>query len=108
MQFSKQESDLDKVITHSTEAVLLPPTHDTVLTFLRLALLLLSRYSCHNQPDDIKYSVKYLRFLRNNFHSFEAFDVPYISGRIPSGLLSALAHNLLLTPGDMIDRKSVV
>ena len=104
MQFSKQESDLDKVITHSTEAVLLPPTHDTVLTFLRLALLLLSRYSCHNQPDDIKYSVKYLRFLRNNFHSFEAFDVPYISGRIPSGLLSALAHNLLLTPGDMMER----
>ena len=102
MQFSKQESDLDKVITHSTEAVLLPPTHDTVLTFLRLALLL-SRYSYHNQPDDIKYSVKYLRFLRNNFHSFEAFDVPYISSSIPSGLLSALAHNLLLTPGDMME-----
>ena len=100
-EFSNQKSDLDKAITYSTEALLLSPTHDTVLAFFHLALLLLSRYTDYNQPDDIKYSVKYLRFLRNNFHSLEAFDVPHTSGDIPSRLLCALAHNLLLTPGDI-------
>ena len=101
IQFSNQESDLDKAITHSTEAVLLPPTHRTVEAFFGLALLLLSRYIGYNQPDDIKYSVKYFRFLRNNFHSLEAFDVPHTSGDLPSSLLRALAHNFLLTPGHM-------
>ena len=100
-QSSHQKTDLDKAITHSTEAVLLPPTYDTVLAFYHLALLLLSRYTEYNQPDDIKYSVKYFRFLRNNFHSLEAFNVPYTSGDLPSKLLCALAHNSLLTPGDM-------
>ena len=99
---SHQKSDLDKAITHLTEAVLLPPSHDTVLAFFHLALLLLLRYTDYNQPDDIKYSVKCFRFLRNNFHSLEAFDDPHhTSGDLPSRLLNALAHNLLLNPGDM-------
>ena len=103
-QFSHQESDLDKAITHLTEAVLLPPTHDTVVAFFYLANLLLSRYTDYNQPDDIKYSLKYFRFLRNNFHSLEAFDVPHTSCDFPSSLLCALAHSLLLTPGNMMER----
>ena len=103
-QFSHQKSDLDKAITHLTEAVLLPPTHDTVLTFYHLANLLLERYTDSNQPDDIKYSVKYFRFLRNNFHSLEAFDVPHTNGDLPSNLLHALTHNLLSTPGGNVDR----
>ena len=100
-QFSHQKSDLDKALTHATEAVLLTPTHDAVLMFFLVAAILLSRYKDYNQPDDIKYSLKYFRFLRNNFHSLEAFDIPEPSGDLPSSLLSALAHNLLLTPGDM-------
>ena len=100
-EFSHQESDINKAITHSAEAVLLPPAHHTVVAFYHLALLLLSRYSDYNQPDDIKYSVKYFRFLRNNFHSLEAFDVPHTSGDLPSMLLRALSLKLLLTPGDM-------
>ena len=100
-QFSNQESDLDKAITHATEAVLLPPAHHTVVAFYHLAILLLLRHSANNQPDDIKYSVKYFRFLRNNFHSLEAFDVPHTSGDLPSMLLRALSLNLLSTPGDM-------
>ena len=71
------------------------------MAFFHLANLLLSRYTDHNQPESIKYSVKYFRFLRNNFHSLEAFDIPHTSGDLPSGLLCALAHNLLLTPGDI-------
>ena len=100
-EFSHQKSDFDKAITHCTEAALLLPTHDTVLEFFHLALLLFSRYTYHNQPDDIKYSIKYFRFLRNNFHSLEAFDNPHTSGDLQSSLLSALAHKVLVTPGDM-------
>ena len=101
MQFSHQESDLDKAIIHLTEAILLPPTPDAVLAFFNLAALLRERYKVANQPDNIKYSVKYFRFLRNNFHSLETFDIPDPSGDLPSSLLSALAHNLFLTPGGM-------
>ena len=100
-RFSDQKSDLDKAITHATEAVLLTPTYDTVLAFFDVALFLLSRYRKCNQPDDVKYSLKYFRFLRKNFHSLEAFDIPPTSGDLPSRLLCALALNLLLTPGDM-------
>ena len=100
-QFSHQESDLDKAVTHCTEAVLLPPSHDTVSAFYNLAVILLSRYTDSNQPDDIKYSIKYFRFLRNNFNSLETFDIPHTIRDLPSRLLRALAHNLLLTPGEM-------
>ena len=62
------------------------------------------RYTSFNQPDDIKSSVKYFRFLRNKFHSLEAFDVPHTSGDLPSRLMCALAYNSLLTPGDMMER----
>ena len=97
-QCSHQESDLDKAITLVTETLLLPlPTECTVLGFFRLAHLLLSRYKYYNQPDDIKYSVKYFRFFRNNFHS----SGPYTSGDLPSSLFHALALNSSLTPEDM-------
>jgi hypothetical protein len=80
MVFTSQKSDLDKAVTHLTEAVLLPPTQDIVLVFFSLAALLLSRFSFHRQPDDIKSSVKYFRFLRINFQSLEAFDIPHTFG----------------------------
>ena len=103
-KLSHQGSDRDKAITHSTEAILLPPTHNTVLAFYYVAGLLLERYTDYNRPDDIKDSVKYFRFLRNNFHSLEAFNFPRTGGdpgEFPAMLLFALSHNLLLTPEDM-------
>ena len=101
-ELSHQGSECDKAITHLTEAILLPPTHNTVLAFYYVAGLLLERYTYYKQPDDIKDSVKYFRFLRNTFHSLEAFDIPEPSGGdLPTNLLNALAHKLLLTPGDM-------
>jgi hypothetical protein len=99
---SDQKRDLDKVITHLTEAILLPPTQDPVLGFFHLAVQLRSRFSFYRQPDDLKSSIKYFRFLRVNFHSLEAFDIPKTSGDLPSQLFNALAYNLVLTPGDMV------
>jgi hypothetical protein len=104
MEFSDQKSDLNKAVTHLTEAVLLPQleAQGFVIMFFELANALLSRFSLYRQPGDIKSSVKYFRFLRINFHSLEAFQIPYTSGDLPTNLFHALAYNLLLTPGEMV------
>jgi CHAT domain-containing protein len=99
---SNQKSDLDKVITHITEAILLPPTQDLISSFFHLAVFLRSRFSLYQQPDDLKSSIKYFHFLRVDFHSLEAFDIPHTSGDLPTQLFHALANNLVLTPGDMV------
>ncbi|KAN0131842.1 CHAT domain containing protein [Lactarius tabidus] len=99
---SDRKSDLDKAITNLTEAVLLPPTQDIVFALFHIALLLLSRFLSYRQPDDVKSSAKYFHFLRINFHSLDAFDIPKSSGDLSSNLFHALAYNLVLTPGDMV------
>jgi hypothetical protein len=99
-ELSNQKSDLDKAITHLTEAILLPPTQDLVFAFFHLAGLLSSRFSSYEQPGDLKSSIKYFRFLRVNFHSLDAFNIPKTSGDLPTHLFNALAYNLVLTPGD--------
>ena len=98
----EQRSDLDKAITHSTEAVLLSSAQNIVFTLFHLAALLLSRHTGYRRPDDIKYTIKYFRFLRINFHSLEAFDIPHTSGDLSTLLFHALALNLVLTPGEMV------
>ena len=37
-----------------------------------------------------------------NFYSLEAFDIPYTSGDLLSSLFNALAHKLVVTPGEMV------
>jgi CHAT domain-containing protein len=102
--FSSERNDLDKVVTHLTEAVFLSPSQKIVFALFHLAAALLSRFSFYRQPDDIKYSIKYFRFLRIYFHSLdsEISDEPHDSGDLPSNLFHALAYNLVLTPGDMV------
>jgi CHAT domain-containing protein len=103
-ELSRQKSDLDEAITCFVEAVLLPSTQhfQIVFAFFHLAGLLLSRFSLYRQPDDVKSSVKYFRFLRINFRSLEVFDVPHTSGDLLSSLFNALAHKLVSTPDDMV------
>ena len=100
---SGQNSDLDKAITHLTEAVLLP-TQRIVYALFHLATLLLTRFRYAKQPDDVKFSIKYFRLLRINFHSLEAFAIPQTSGNLPSNLFRALALKLVFTPatGEMV------
>ena len=103
-ELSNQKSDFDKAITHLTESVLLLPTQRIVIALYDLATVLLSRFTFHKQRDanDLKSSIKYLRFLRKDFHSLEAFDASYTSGDLSSDLFWALAQNLVLTPGEMV------
>ena len=98
----RQRIDLDKAITHSTEAVLLSSAQHIVFSLFHLAGLLLSRHKCYRRPDDIKYAIKYFRFLRINFHSLKAFDIPHTNGDLSTLLFHALADNLVLTPGEMV------
>ncbi len=99
---SHQKGDLDKSITHLTEAVLLPfqPSQDIAHMLFELATVLFSRFNVSKQPEDIKSSVKYLRYLRINFHLLGTFDIPH--GRLTSRLVQALAANLVLGSWDMI------
>ena len=101
--FLSQRSDLDKAITHSTEAVLLHSTRDIGFALFRLAGLLLLRFICYEQSDDIKSSIKYFRFLWINAHSLqslEAFGYLHTSGELSTRLFHALA--LGLDPGEMV------
>ena len=100
--FLSQRSDLDKAITHTTEAVLLSSAQRIVFTLFNLAALLLSRYISYKQPDDIRSSITYFRFLRISFYSLEAFDIPQTNGDLPTLLFHALALNLVLTPGKIV------
>ena len=98
----KQRNDLDKAITHLTEAVLLSSAQRIVFTLFHLAAFLLSRYTCYGRPDDIKSSIKFFRFLRVNFHSLEAFHIPPTSGDLSTHLFTALAHNSVLTADGVV------
>jgi CHAT domain-containing protein len=78
-----------------------------VHTFFNLASVLLSRAFYHHQPEDIKSSVKYFRFIRINFHTIEAFDIPH--GQLASRLVYVLARNVMLGSGDKIqDMEEIV
>ncbi|KAH8992700.1 CHAT domain-containing protein [Lactarius akahatsu] len=69
-KLSQQKEDLDKSILHHTEAILLPPVsrHKLSLNIVQhlfaLARALLYRSENFEQPEDIKYSIEYLRHLR--------------------------------------------
>ena len=105
MVLSRQKSELDNAITHLTEAILLSPTssQDIVLALYHLAALLISRYTDYDQPDGLKSSIKYFRFLRINFRS--PFDNLQTDEDFSSQLFRALAYNscfnLNLTPAEM-------
>ncbi|KAH8984790.1 CHAT domain-containing protein [Lactarius hatsudake] len=66
----QQKEDLDKCILHYAEAILLPPASWdgpslTIVDLLfYLASFLLLRSENFEQPEDVKYSIEYLRYLR--------------------------------------------
>ena len=100
---SRNKSDLDKCVTHLTEAVLLQcrrPSKSVVDAFLSLTDALFSRFSFYKQTEDIKLLVKYFRFIRTNFHIIEAFKMPHY--QFASHMIEVLAANLRSGFGDMI------
>jgi CHAT domain-containing protein/tetratricopeptide (TPR) repeat protein len=98
-KLSQLKEDLDKSILHYTEAIFLPPAaHSLNLVQLicRLALALIYRSKRFDQPEDIKFSVEYLRYLRGL--PLDSFDVP--SDIVTTSLIEALATQVRLNAGD--------
>lgn len=73
------KDNLDKSIIHITKAVLLlfQSSKNVVYRFFQLAKALFERFTKYGQPEDVKSSLKYFRFLRITFHPIEAFDIPH-------------------------------
>ena len=101
-ELSNQQSDCDKSITHLTEAALTFQTSKVAVNiFFTLALSLAARFSHYKQPEDIRSSLQYLRFLRINFHPLETIGIPNAGDLIPA-LVFALSQNLALGSGEMM------
>ena len=90
--FSDESEDLDKSISYSTEAILLP--FDTIELssyninlLIRLAEALMIRSQKLKQPCDVKHAIKYLRYLQEQ--SLETFDLT--TNTIKAYLVCALA-----------------
>ena len=104
-----QKEDLDASNTHLTEAILSyshfpdapgfqPPRHWPVTMLFMLARNLVLRHTVFRQPEDIIASVKFLRYLRDNFHPIEAFQLGTVE--FISTFVQALAHHVIVKTGD--------
>ena len=99
---SQQKEDLDKSILHHTEAILLPhnsmdgPDHNIVQLLFRLVCLLLLHPEKAEQPEDVTYSIEYLRYLRRL--PLESLDIPRKD--ITTSLIRQLAAQVKLKARD--------
>ncbi|KAH8980396.1 CHAT domain-containing protein [Lactarius hatsudake] len=99
---SQQKEDLDKSILHFTETILLPPgsrdghSLNTVKCLFYLASALLSRSEKSEQPEDVKYSIEYLRYLRGL--PLDSSDLPRHT--VTTTLFRALLIQVNLEAGD--------
>jgi tetratricopeptide (TPR) repeat protein len=100
---SQQKEDLSKSIVHCTEAILLPHVsrdghhlENAFQLLLYLAYALLARSETFKQPEDIKYSIEYLRYLRGI--SPDSFDIPI--NDVTTSLIHALSIQVELEAGD--------
>ncbi|KAH9053720.1 CHAT domain-containing protein [Lactarius vividus] len=98
----QQRQILDNFITRLTKLVLFPfqPSKEVVSGFFHLAYNLNVRFSRYEQPEDLKSSLKYCRYLRDNFHSLDAFDIS--RDQFTSLLIQVLADNLKFGSGDIM------
>ena len=99
-----QQKDLDKSIVHRTEAILLPPISQSG-PFLNIAELLfhlvidlLNRFKTFKQPEDIKYSIEYLRYLQGLPLELESFHIS--RSDVTTSLVEALAAQVELGVDD--------
>jgi hypothetical protein len=101
---SNDERDLETSILLSTHAILLPSFPSTVIeddpnlisTFYFLTMDFLTRSLKASQPNDVKYCVKYLRYLRDQ--SLEALGVE--RNRVTALLVRSLAYQQDLKLGN--------
>ncbi|KAI9462864.1 CHAT domain-containing protein [Lactarius psammicola] len=101
-KLSQQKEDLDKYIVHCTEAIFLPPVSRTgpslnvVQLLFHLASALLHRSKMFEQPEDVKSSIEYLRYLRGM--PLNSFDLP--RNIVTTSLVQALSIQVRSEAGD--------
>ena len=101
-KLSDENEDLDKSISHSTEAILLsfdPPigsSQNIITTFSFLATLLSRRSQKLKQPDDLRLCIEYIRYLQDQ--SLESSHVTH--SHITTSLMQALADQVRLESVD--------
>ncbi|KAH9025938.1 hypothetical protein EDB85DRAFT_2292020 [Lactarius pseudohatsudake] len=99
---SREKEDLDKSILHFTEAIFLPPVSrdgfslNIVELLFGLARALLYRSKQIEQPEDVKYSIEYLRYLRRL--PLDSFDLS--KHTVTMLLIQALGVQVGLEAGD--------
>jgi CHAT domain-containing protein len=103
-ELSQEKEDLDKTIVHCTEAIFLPPVsrgrpdlNNVFQLLFCLAHTLLERSQKFNQPEGVKYSIEYLRYLRTLPLDLDSFGIP--RNTVTLYLSQALAMNVELEPG---------
>jgi len=99
-KLSDDERDLEASMLQYTHAIFLPFHHltelrrDATLTaiFIRLSQILIHRSRTSNQAGDVRYSAKYLRYLRDHPPRVEVFDtIPFTHNEVTALLTDALA-----------------
>ncbi|KAH9005587.1 CHAT domain-containing protein [Lactarius hatsudake] len=103
-KLSQQKEDLDKSILHCTEAILLQPvSRDGLSSYIvellyDLAFTLLRRSERFERPEDVKYAIKYLRYLRGLPVPLDSLGIP--GNTVTRSLVKALAVQVKLESGD--------
>ena len=109
---SGEKEDLDKSIVHSTMAIFLPPvSHEGLFLsnafdlLFHLAYASIKRSAEFDQPEGIKCSIEYLRFLRGS--TLNSFDTP--RNLVTTSLVQGLGVQVKAGHGDgMRDIKEMV
>ncbi|KAH9055417.1 hypothetical protein EDB87DRAFT_1834239 [Lactarius vividus] len=103
-KLSQQKEDLDRSILHCTESILLQPVSRDGLSpsivelLFDLAFALLRRSEHFEQPEDVKYAIKYLRYLRGLPVPLDSLGLP--GNILTRSLIKALAVQVKLGSGD--------
>ena len=106
------ERDFDASALQFTHAIFLPfhhltkLRHDATVTaiFLNLSQFLIHRSRKSQQPGDVRYSVKYLRYLRDRPLQAEVFRlISTTHNEVTAILVDALALQAELENGDVVD-----
>ena len=103
-ELSEQSEDLEKSIVGFTEAICLslprnttPPFPNIVQIFYHLTLSIYSRAEQFRHPDDVKYCILYLRYLRGHWRGLLTDFLPSVTAT----LVCALAVQVKLGLGDV-------
>ena len=103
-KLSQEKQDLDKCIVHCTEAIFLPPIswdgsylNNVFQLLFHIASALLELSEEFEQPDGVKYSIEYLRYLRGL--PLDPSDLH--RNLVTTSLIRALAIQVSLDAGDM-------